>query len=156
NLRDAEPNTGHHALAQLERAGHLRGVVTQNVDGLHARAGSTAWEVHGTLAQAQCLTCTATFPAAEAERRHAAAADGVPACDCGPPLKPAVVLFGELLPPAIDAAWDLVEQCDLLLVCGSSLAVAPVSQLPLVAASRGAHVAILNQGPTECDRIADT
>ena len=154
NLRGARPNSGHEALAELERHGLLAGVVTQNVDGLHAAAGSTALEVHGTLARAVCLECDAFVSADDAERRLEGAPDAVPRCDCGAILKPGVVLFGELLPEAIEHAWDLVERCDLLLVCGSSLAVAPVGQFPYLALQHGAAVAIVNVGPTEGDHLA--
>ena len=154
-LAAAEPNAGHRALAALERAGHIAGVITQNVDGLHAAAGSTALEVHGSLRHAECLACGLTFTMPVVRERMTRASDGVPPCDCGAVLKPGVVLFGELLPPAIDDAAELVNRADLLLVCGSSLAVAPVSRLPLIVLGSGGHLAIINEGPTELDPLAD-
>ena len=97
-VRQAAPNAGHVALAALERDGRLARVITQNVDGLHRAAGSDALEVHGALDRVDCLECGARLPIAEAERRMEADAEGVPRCDCGAPLKPGVVLFGEMLP----------------------------------------------------------
>ncbi len=159
-LAGARPNAGHRALAALERAGLLRRVITQNVDGLHRGAGSEPLEVHGSLAAAECLGCRRRVPAAEAERRSAAAPDGIPRCDApehgagAPPLKPAVVLFGEMLPPAMDEALELLAGCDLLLVLGSSLAVHPVAGVAAMVHERGGAVAIVNRGETGADALA--
>lgn len=147
-LREAEPNAGHYALAELERCGHVRAVVTQNIDTLHTRAGSVdVVEVHGSIRSAQCLACLWTEPAdtvlAQLEERP------VPVCPrCGGPLKPGVVLFGELLPAgAMERATELARMAGLVLVVGSSLEVWPVAGLPLEARS----FAIVNQGPTALD-----
>ncbi len=95
-------NGAHRALAELERRGLLTGVITQNIDGLHAAAGSQdVIEVHGSIASASCLACGASYPLAETRARFEAAEDGVPCCDCGEPLKPDVVLFGEWLPEGV-------------------------------------------------------
>jgi NAD-dependent deacetylase len=146
------PNPAHEALARLQAEGLLEGLVTQNVDGLHAAAGSPEpVEVHGSLDAAQCLACGARVPRAEVERRLAAA-PGAPRCDCGAALKPGVVLFGELLPEAaIDAAFTLAEASDLLLCCGTSLEVHPVAGLPRLVLDRGGELAILSEGPTPYD-----
>jgi len=155
-VRQAEPNAGHHALAELERDGRLVRVITQNVDGLHRAAGSDALEVHGALDRVDCLRCGARLPIADAERRMAADPEGVPRCDCGAPLKPGVVLFGEMLPEdAIDDAFALASSCDLLLAAGSTLEVHPVGGLPDVALHAGATVAIVNRGPTAYDDDCD-
>ena len=98
-LEDKLPNGAHAALAELERAGLLDAVITQNIDRLHAKAGTRDLiEVHGTIAHASCLPCGARYPLGEVRARQAADTDGIPRCDCGTPLKPDVVLFGEYLP----------------------------------------------------------
>jgi NAD-dependent deacetylase len=147
-LRDTEPNTGHYALAELERRGLVQAVVTQNIDTLHTRAGSRdVVEVHGSIRSAQCLGCLWTEPAEavleQLEERP------VPVCpQCGGPLKPGVTLFGELLPPgAMERASELARSAGLVLVVGSSLEVWPVAGLPLEARA----FAIVNRGPTALD-----
>ncbi len=120
-LTEAEPNDGHRALAELERRGFVRAVVTQNIDLLHERAGSReVVEVHGSIRSASCRSCGARLPLAEVLELLP-----VPACpDCGAVLKPDVVFFGELLPEgAIDRALELARSAGLLLVVGSSLEV---------------------------------
>ena len=159
-LDDAQPNAGHFALAALERAGLVERVITQNIDGLHTAAGSKdVLEVHGSLRESLCLVCGSRFPRIETEERADAAADGVPRCDCGQALKPDVVLFGEMLPQSMNDAELLAYDCDLLLCCGSSLAVWPVAKLPQVVkkpSKQGAGaLAIINRGPTEADYLAD-
>jgi NAD-dependent deacetylase len=150
------PNRAHEILAELEAAGLLDAVITQNIDRLHARAGSRRLiEVHGSIASSSCLRCRAGVPLDEVKARHRAAADGVPRCDCGEPLKPDVVLFGELLPvAALAEAQRLAAQADLLLCIGSSLEVYPVAGLPEVTLGAGGSVAILTRGPTPFDRLA--
>jgi NAD-dependent deacetylase len=155
-VRQAEPNAGHRALAALERDGRIARVITQNVDGLHRAAGSDALEVHGALDRVDCLACGVRLPIAEAERRMAADPDGVPRCDCGAPLKPGVVLFGEMLPEeAIDEAFRLADSCDLLVAAGSTLEVHPIAGLPAAAMRGGAALAIVNRGPTAYDDDCD-
>ena len=150
------PNRAHEVLAELEAAGVLDAVITQNIDRLHARAGSRRLiEVHGSIESSSCLACRTGVPLAEVKTRHQAAADGVPRCDCGEPLKPDVVLFGELLPvAALAEAQRLAARADLLLCIGSSLEVYPVAGLPEVTLEAGGSVAILTQGPTPFDRLA--
>ncbi|MBC7644722.1 MAG: NAD-dependent deacylase [Thermoleophilia bacterium] len=154
-LADAAPNPGHLALAELERSGHVTGLITQNVDGLHARAGSSALEVHGSLRTADCRSCARRWDMVDVIVRMQTATAGIPLCDCGSVLKPSVVLFGEMLPPAIEEAAALAGQADVLIVCGSSLAVAPVSRLPLIVLGAGGQLVIINDGPTEFDVLAD-
>jgi NAD-dependent protein deacetylase/lipoamidase len=155
-LEDKRPNRAHEALAELERAGLLDAVITQNIDRLHARAGTRALiEVHGTIAHSSCLRCGAGYPLAEVRDRQATDADGVPRCDCGTPLKPDVVLFGEYLPmDALQRAQGLAARADLMLCIGSSLEVYPVAQLPEMTLATGGEIAILTQGPTPFDRRA--
>ena len=150
-LLQAAPNRAHLALAALEEAGLIAGVVTQNIDLLHSRAGSReVVEVHGSIRSAVCLACGREEPL-EAVRRQLEAG-GAPTCPaCGEVLKPGVVLFGELLPAdALARATELARSAELMLVVGSSLEVWPVAGLPLEAAS----LAIVNVGPTALDERA--
>jgi NAD-dependent deacetylase len=151
-LGEAEPNDGHRALADLERRGWIRAVITQNVDGLHARAGTRELvEVHGSLRSAVCLDCGEDVPMAEAVALLPA-----PACPrCGRILKPAVVMFGEYLPAAaMDQAHRLAGEARLLLVVGSSLEVYPVASLPEETLAAGGVLAIVNRGGTQFDAHA--
>jgi NAD-dependent deacetylase len=155
-LTRAEPNAGHLALAELERRGLVQAVVTQNIDGLHERAGSRdVIEVHGSIRTAVCLDCRERVSLAEvivALRDRAA-----PPCPaCGAILKPDVVMFGELLPvAAMERAVELAQAAGLLLVVGSSLEVYPVAGLPEETVSAGGALAIVNRGPTPFDRLAE-
>ena len=150
---EAEPNDGHRALAELERRGWIRAVVTQNVDGLHARAGSRELvEVHGSLREAECLACGTRVPMADV-----LAELPLPPCPtCGEVLKPGVVMFGELLPAdAIARAQRLAREARLLLVVGSSLEVYPVAALPEETLAAGGALAIVNRGRTPWDDRAE-
>ncbi len=152
-LGQAEPNDGHRALAELERRAWIRGVVTQNVDGLHERAGSReVVEVHGSLREAECLGCGARVPMAEVVPLLP-----LPPCpECGEVLKPGVVMFGELLPAcAIERAQRLAAEAGLLLVVGSSLEVYPVAGLPEETLAAGGALAIVNRGGTPWDARAE-
>jgi NAD-dependent deacetylase len=155
-LDDKRPNRAHAALVELERAGLLDAVITQNVDRLHARAGTeNLVEVHGSIAHSSCLVCGLRYGLEDVRVRHEGDPRGVPWCDCGEPLKPDVVLFGELLPvDAIARAEQLAASADLMLCIGSSLEVYPVAGLPELTLSAGGQVAILTQGPTPLDRRA--
>jgi NAD-dependent deacetylase len=156
-LTDAEPNAAHRALAELERRGLLRAVITQNIDLLHQRAGSRdVVEVHGSIRTSSCRGCGARYPL-DAVLRAIDAGAGVPTCEaCGSVLKPDVVFFGEVLPaPAIDRAFELARDAGLLLVIGSSLEVYPVAGLPLETLEAGGALAIVNRGPTPYDDRAD-
>ena len=152
-LDGKEPNAAHAALVELERRGRLAAVVTQNIDMLHRKAGTRELvEVHGSVATSSCLRDGARYPLAEVKRRLAADPAGIPRCDCGAPLKPDVVLFGEWLPEAaIDRAFALAADADVLLCVGSSLEVHPVAQLPGVTHAGGGAVALVTQGPTPWD-----
>jgi NAD-dependent deacetylase len=152
-LDDKQPNGAHRALVELERRGLLAGVVTQNIDGLHAAAGTRdPVEVHGSVRGASCLACGRGYPQAETRARLAADAEGVPRCDCGAPLKPDVVLFGEYLPDAAMArAQALAENAGLMLAIGSSLEVYPVAGLPAATLAAGGALAVITKGPTPYD-----
>jgi NAD-dependent deacetylase len=155
-LEHKRPNRAHEALAELELAGLLDAVITQNIDQLHSRAGTRELvEVHGTIAHSSCLTCATRYPLAEVRARQAIDPDRVPRCGCGQPLKPDVVLFGEYLPAdALARAESLAAKADLMLCIGSSLEVYPVAQLPAVTLAAGGRLAILTQGVTPYDRRA--
>jgi NAD-dependent deacetylase len=155
-LGDKEPNRAHEVLAELERRGLIEGVITQNIDRLHRAAGSeNVIEVHGSIETSSCLECETAFGLDEVyeifdER-------GVAICSaCGGPVKPDVVLFGELLPEeAMVRATELAEGADLMLCVGSSLAVHPVAGLPRLTLERGGALAIVTKGATPYDRDAE-
>ena len=148
-LQEAEPNAGHHALAELEGRGWVQAVITQNIDRLHERAGSRALvEVHGSIRTSSCLDCGTVVPFAEVVQLLP-----VPHCpNCGRVLKPDVVMFGELLPAAeIARAEQLARGAGLMLVVGSSLEVYPVAALPLETLANGGVLAIVNRGASAFD-----
>jgi NAD-dependent deacetylase len=155
-LEDKAPNGAHRALVELERRGRLDGIVTQNIDRLHRRAGSQALiEVHGSIETSSCLTCGSCYAIGEVRARLEDSPISVPACDCGEPLKPDVVLFGEWLPAgALEQAYALAAGADVLLCIGSSLEVHPIAQLPGVTRQNGGAVAVITQGPTPWDARA--
>ncbi|HEX5691725.1 MAG TPA: NAD-dependent deacylase, partial [Roseiflexaceae bacterium] len=154
-VQTALPNPAHQALAALERAGVLKAVITQNIDGLHGRAGSReVYELHGHLRSVTCVGCDRQVPSAPLidRVRHG----DIPICDCGGYFKPDVVLFDEFLPRGLMwLAQRALEQCDVIVVAGTSLEVAPVCDMPLVALRRGARLIIVNQGETYLDDRAD-
>jgi NAD-dependent deacetylase len=155
-LEDKRPNRAHEVLAELEHAGMVDAVITQNIDRLHERAGSRELvEVHGTIAHASCLRCAARYPLDDVRSRQEADPHGIPRCECGEPLKPDVVLFGEYLPvEAIAKAEQLAATADLMLCIGSSLEVYPVAELPLRTLASGGRIAILTKGATPLDAHA--
>jgi len=157
-LGDKQPNGAHEALVALERQGLLDGVITQNIDMLHRKAGTRELvEVHGSIASCSCPDCGGNISLAQTRERIAADDDGVPRCAaCDGPIKPDVVLFGELLPAAaLLRARAMCQRADLLLCVGSSLEVHPVAGLPLLTHEAGGAVAIVTQGPTPLDDIAE-
>ena len=156
-IQAAQPNAAHIGLANLESAGFLHTVITQNIDGLHQKAGSrNVLEVHGSLTTLSCGTC---FKKNEASGFIQAYIDEgiIPLCpDCGNILKPDAVLFGEQLPHrAWLAAQEASRKCDLMIVAGSSLEVLPVAGLPMRAIDHGAHLIVINQSATYIDVRAD-
>ena len=171
-FRDAQPNKGHIALAQMERSGNLHYLITQNVDRLHTKAGShKVIELHGENSAVQCIECDFREPRRETqarlewENRHlrlpadeTGESEGIiiPLCpECGGLVKPAVVFFGESLSPAVtQSAYDVVQECDALLVVGSSLTVWSGYRLVRQAREGGKPVYILNLGPTRADNDA--
>lgn len=157
-FRDARPNSAHQALVDLERLGKLELLVTQNVDGLHQAAGTSAdklVELHGTNAQVECIGC-GLREAPERAMEHFRTTREPPCCQgCGELLKPAVVMFGQSLDlAALRRAARAAEAADLILAVGSSLVVTPAADLPLHGARRGTPYVILNQGETPHDPLA--
>ena len=150
------PNEAHLAVAELERRGLVRAAITQNIDRLHRAAGTQRLiEVHGSIEWSVCLECGGKVPL-ERVVELVAAGGGTPECEaCVAPLKPDVVLFGELLPEAALAeAQQLAQEADLLLCIGSSLEVYPVAGLPATTLGAGGRLALVTQGPTPYDRDA--
>ncbi len=156
SLGDKAPNRAHEALAELERRGLLEGVITQNIDRLHRAAGSeNVIEVHGSAETSSCRRCAHSFGLEEVEGLFDG--NGAAICSvCAGPVKPDVVLFGELLSESTMArASELAERAELMICVGSSLAVYPVAGLPQLTLERGGRLAIVTQGPTPFDAEAE-
>lgn len=155
----AEPNAGHAALVELERRGKLETLVTQNVDGLHQKAGSTAdrvVEIHGTIQEVVCMECSERAPMERALERVRAGEDDPDCRSCGGILKSATISFGQgLVAEDLERAFDAAGRCDLILAIGTTLAVYPIAGIVPEAKQSGARVVILNGEPTEMDSIAD-
>lgn len=154
----AEPNPAHRAMAELERWGKLSCLITQNIDGLHARAGTSLGrlvELHGNAHGVRCLSCGELYDRAAVHAR-VEAGEAEPAClGCGGILKPTTVSFGESLPvEAVERAERAARECDLFVVVGSSLVVYPAAGFPATALGRGADLAIVNASETHLDPYA--
>jgi NAD-dependent deacetylase len=154
---NAEPNAAHRALAAFEQSGHVRMIITQNIDVLHQKAGSkNVVEMHGTLRTVSCTNCFQKFDSHPFLQPYIETGQ-IPQClSCNGILKPDVILFGEQLP---QSAWyeaqRAARQCDLMVIAGSSLEVLPVARLPMQALDRGAHLIIINNTPTYLNVRAD-
>ena len=151
---NAVPNPGHLAIAELERAGVLKAVITQNVDDLHRRAGSVnLLEIHGNRNYLRCIGCGWRRPRAEY-----AITDVPPICrECGGVIKLDTVMFGEPIPATtLAACFAETQRCDAMLLVGTSGAVNPAAQLPLLARERGAHIIEVNPEPTQLTPYAHT
>jgi len=152
SLGDKRPNAAHEALAELERHGLIEGVITQNIDRLHRAAGSQNMvEVHGSIATSSCRSCAASYGIDAVDELFDG--DGVAICSaCDGPVKPDVVLFGEMLPEAaMRDAQELAARADLMICAGSSLLVHPVAGLPGITLDNGGRLAIVTKGPTSYD-----
>ena len=153
----AEPNAGHRALVELERRGKLHALVTQNIDGLHQRAGSSAdkvVEVHGTMRDVMCMACGWRGPMPPVLDRVRAGEEDPPCNSCGGILKSATISFGQPLEPAvIRRAMRAAEEADLLLAIGTTLQVYPVAGLVPLALAAGIPVVIVNAEPTPFDDL---
>jgi len=158
-MRDAQPNAGHLAFADLERRGKLLALITQNIDGLHQRAGNSTEmiiELHGTMTDAECLACRLRIPMDEALAR-VASGESAPLCEaCGGLMKPATVSFGQPMPAlAMQMAAIASQQCEVFIAAGSSLLVYPAASFPEIAKESGAALIIVNRTETPLDGIAD-
>jgi NAD-dependent deacetylase len=155
----AEPNAGHAALVTLERRGKLHALITQNIDGLHQRAGSAPGrviEVHGTVHEAMCMSCGWRGPMPGVLERVRAGEEDPPCRQCGGILKSATISFGQPLEPDVmRRAMRVASEADVLLAVGSSLQVYPVAGAVPAAKEAGARVVIVNAEPTPFDEIAD-
>jgi len=156
-IDSAKPNAGHLALVTLEEMGLLKAILTQNIDGLHQDAGNkTVYELHGGCKTATCIDCKKSYTISEIKTMLDQSP--VPKCvECSSDhVKIDVILFGEALPPGImEKSMDAVSQCDLLIVIGSSLQVAPANMLPEIAKQHGASILLINMSPTPLDDKAD-
>ncbi len=155
----AEPNAGHRALVELERRGTLHRLITQNIDGLHQKAGNSPEkiiEVHGTMREALCWDCGWRGPMPPVLDRVRAGEEDPDCAECGGILKSATILFGEELSPGVmESAMQAAIEADLLIAIGSSLQVYPVAGVVPAAKAAGARLVILNAEPTQFDRVAD-
>jgi NAD-dependent deacetylase len=155
----AQPNAGHLALVALERRGKLHALITQNIDGLHQRAGNSpdfVIEVHGNVHQAVCLNCGWKGPMQHVLERVRGGEEDPPCNECGGILKSDTISFGQaLVPEVIARAMDAARDADLLLAVGTSLQVYPVAGAVPVAKAAGARIVIMNAQPTQFDEIAD-
>lgn len=153
----AQPNPGHLAIAALAAQVPRLTVVTQNVDGLHADAGSAGVvELHGSIRRLRCLDAGHPFTGEPPRYEEGTEQDPPPCPACGSPLRPDVVWFGEMLPPdAVERAWREAGRCDVLLLVGTSGTVWPAAELPLVARRAGARVVEVNPARSELTELAD-
>jgi NAD-dependent deacetylase len=153
-FRQARPNAVHHAIVNLEKAGRLLMVLTQNVDGLHSQAGTTAdhlVEIHGTNSLVECQVCHWRGDA-EPSMAYFRTHHKPPLCQCGGLLKTATISFGQSLDPEeLRRAQSAASQADLVIALGSTLSVHPAASFPLMAAKRGAPYVIINRGETDHD-----
>jgi NAD-dependent deacetylase len=149
-MGEAAPNAGHMILAELESGGLVRCVITQNIDGLHAAAGSkTVYELHGSVGCVRCMECGGSSTRQDFINK-------TPCAACGGRLRPGVVLFGENLPvDVLEASFNASEESDVFIVLGSSLQVSPANQMPGIAKRNGAYVVICNRDITIMDNLAD-
>lgn len=148
---DAKPNAAHRKVAELERAGKLKAVVTQNIDGLHQKAGSRCvYELHGSVLRNHCMECGKFFPV-----DYIVSSEGVPHCDsCGGIIKPDLVLYGEGLDNGtLEGAVSAIEDADTLIIAGTSLVVYPAAGL--INYFRGKHLVLINRTPTGADGLAE-
>ena len=149
NILDTKPNVTHKYLKKLEDEGKLKAIVTQNVDGLHQKAGSTnVFEIHGNIRDCYCIECGKEY-----NGDYLFEVSGVPICECGGIIRPDVVLFGEMLPACFNDALNYIMRAELLIVSGTSLTVEPAASL--VRLFNGKHLVIINDSKTPYDNIAD-
>lgn len=148
NVLDKEPNDTHKYLKKLEDMGKLKAIITQNIDGLHQKAGSkNVLELHGSIYRNYCDKCNKKY-----DYDYIFKCNDIPKCSCGGLIRPDVVLYGEMLPDCFNDALNHIRKCDLLIVAGTSLTVQPASGL---VSMFNKHLVIINDTPTPYDNIAD-
>jgi len=158
-MKRAQPNSAHLVIAEMEKLGKLDCIITQNIDGLHLKAGNSPdkiIELHGTAMSVSCMRCWQRYDRDEIQEQIRKGIK-VPYCDdCGGPLKPSTISFGQAMPEReTEEAYHRSSTSDLFIVIGSSLVVHPAASMPLVAKRNGAKLVIINRDPTPCDDIAD-
>ncbi|MEJ2704707.1 MAG: Sir2 family NAD-dependent protein deacetylase [Sedimentisphaerales bacterium] len=158
DLIKAQSNAAHRGLAELYQLGFLKSIVTQNIDGLHQKAGvpdEAIIELHGNNLRVRCMSCDRISSIHEAQRR-VESGDRAPECECGGYLKPDTISFGQSLRPDVLAqAYEQCSLCTMMLVIGSTLKVQPAASLPAVAKQNGAFLAMINLSETPCDNACD-
>jgi len=159
SMKNALPNAGHLAIAELENLGKLDCLIAQNIDGLHFKAGNSqekVLELHGTAMYVTCLDCGKRYERDEIQARLSKE-EKAPRCEaCEGLLKPATISFGQAMPEReTTEAYRRSESCDLFIVVGSSLVVHPAAAMPVVAKRAGAKLVIVNRDQTACDNLAD-
>jgi len=158
-MKKAQPNLAHLAIAEMEKLGKLDCVITQNIDGLHFKAGNSEEKViqlHGTAIFVSCLSCKKRYDRDEIQERILKGQKAPRCDDCGGLLKPATISFGQSMPEReTQEAYHRSSTCDLFIVIGSSLVVQPAASMPLVAKRNGARLVIINRDPTPYDDMAD-
>jgi NAD-dependent deacetylase len=159
-MRDAQPNAAHSAIVELEKRGKLKALITQNIDGLHHRAGTSPeliYELHGTIREVTCLDCPTRWPREEITDKMDRERIEVPYCPhCGGPLKCATIAFGQSMPAeTLEQAFAHASDCDLFITIGSSLVVQPANALPLAAKRAGAKLILINMSETFYDDVMD-
>ena len=158
-MKKAQPNAAHLAIAEMEKLGKLDCVITQNIDGLHFKAGNSEDKViqlHGTAMAVSCLSCGKRYDRDKIQERWRKSQKAPRCDDCQGPLKPATISFGQAMPEReTQEAYHRSSLCDLFIVIGSSLVVQPAASMPLVAKRNGAKLVIINRDPTSYDDMAD-
>jgi len=154
-MSEAQPNRAHLLLAELERRNLIEAVITQNIDGLHQKAGNKkVIELHGSIFEYHCMECEKPYTLEQVKK--ILDSDTIPRCGCDGLIRPNIVFFGESLPVhALDEAMRYAQNCDLMIVMGSSLLVYPAAQLPVIAKKHGAGLIIVNKDRTGLDELAD-
>lgn len=155
-IKDAKPNVVHYMVAKLESLHLVNGVVTQNIDMLHKKAGSVNLaEMHGSIEKGHCLRCGRIYTLEEMYDRTLNAKDGVARCECGGVIKPDIIFFGEPLPESeINKAYAMIENSTLMVAMGTSLAVYPVASFPQIVLQNKGELVIVNMGATQLDSEA--
>lgn len=145
DMHDAQPNVAHLGLADLEKKGHLKGIITQNIDGLHQKAGSkNVQEFHGTIYTLSCVRCGKKVPLEQTDLSM-----DLPCCSCGGVLKPDFVFYGEGIPPAAyQNSLEMAQNCDVMIIVGTAGQVMPACSMPLVAKQFGAKIIEVNPQPS--------